>query len=144
MNTPVRIVLAQKGPVVQTIEPDAPIELAVRRMAELGVGSVVVLQGDAIVGLLSDRHVLQGLARGAGRLDRAAVCDLMQTRPPTISPDTPVGWAMALMTERRTRHLPVVEGGSLCGLVSLGDLTRWLTRSLEVQVESLQRYITGA
>ncbi len=144
MKTPLQNVIRWKGTVVHTINPEASVGTAVRSMAGLNVGSVVVMNGGAVAGLLSERQVIVALARGMDSLDRTAVRDLMDPHPPLVGPDTNVGIAMSLMTERFTRHLPVVDHGVLVGIVSIGDLTRWVTRSLQGEVEALQSYIVGA
>lgn len=144
MKTPLQNVIRSKGTVVHTINPEASVGTAVRSMARLNVGSVVVMNGGAVAGLLSERQVIAGLARGMDSLDRTAVRELMDTAPPLVGPDTSVGTAMSLMTERYTRHLPIVHRGELVGIVSIGDLTRWVTRSLQGEVEALHSYIVGA
>ncbi len=144
MKTPLQNVIRSKGRVVHTINPEASVGMAVRSMARLNVGSMVVMNGGAIVGLLGERQVIAGLARGMDSLDRTAVRDLMDPDPPLVGPNTSVGSAMSLMTERYTRHLPVVDRGELVGIVSIGDLTRWVRQSLQGEVEALQSYIVGA
>lgn len=144
MKTPLHEVLRSKGNEVHTVHPEASVGAAVRTMARLGVGSLVVTSCGDVVGLVSERHVLNAIARGVDSLDRTRVRDVMDPNPVVVSPDTHVGSAMALMTERYTRHLPVVADGGLLGLVSIGDLTRWMTRALETEVEALHSYIGGA
>lgn len=144
MNTPLHQVIRSKGADVHTVHPEASVGAAVRKMAELGVGSLVVTSCGEIVGLVGERLVLTAIARGMDSLDRTRVRDVMEENPALVAPDTSVGTAMSLMTERYTRHLPVVAEGALLGIVSIGDLTRWVTRSLQHEVAALQSYIGGA
>lgn len=144
MQTPVRDVLNSKGNVVYTIAPTASVQQAVQVMKDHGVGSVVVKEGQDIHGLVTEREIVLRVVREAQDPSRTVVAGAMMAPVPTISPDTTVGEAMALMTDRRTRHLPVVEDGRLVGLVSIGDLTLWITRHLEAEVHDLESFITGA
>lgn len=144
MQTPVREILASKGAVVYTIPPTASVQQAVQLMEDHGIGSVVVTDGREIFGLVTEREVVLRVVRHAEDPTRTVVVGAMVTPVPTVTPDTTIGQAMELMTDRRSRHLPVMEDGRLVGLVSIGDLTRWITRNLEHQVDTLERYIAGA
>ena len=144
MHSPIHRILIDKGHQVHTIAPTASVCDAVRAMSRHGVGSLVVEIDGAVLGLIAERDLLIRCV-GAGRDPRTTlVAEVMQADPVVISPQTLVGEAMSLMTDRRTRHLPVVQGSRLVGLVSIGDLTRWMTRHLQDQVEHLERYISGA
>lgn len=144
MKTRLRLVLADKGTVVHTIRPNESIQDAARVMAERRVGCLLVMDGRQLLGLVSERDVLVRIV-AEGRDPRSvAVAEIMLDAPTIVSSDDSVGDAMRLMTDRRTRHLPVVDEGRLVGLVSIGDLTRWLTESLKSEVANLQSYITGS
>lgn len=144
MKTPIADVLRAGRGEVHTLSPEASVGTAISRMARHSVGSVVVVAKGAVVGVLSERHIIAGMANGQRALDLVPVRDLMDRAPPLIAPRTTVGEAMSLMTERFTRHLPVVDSGALVGLVSIGDLTRWVTQELRGEVEALHSYIGGS
>ncbi len=143
MRTPIRQVLEHKGRVVHVLAPTTSVATALELMLGEGVGSVVVCEGARVVGLVGERHLLAALASGRCVPLSTSLAEVMEPDPPAVSPDVAVGTAMALMTDRRTRHLPVVDDGHLVGLVSIGDLTRWVTVTLHQQVEDLHRYIVG-
>jgi CBS domain-containing protein len=135
-------ILAGKGRAVITTLGETPVVDVVRLLAEKRIGAVPVL-GDAgeVRGILSERDVLYGMARdGAALLARRA--DAVMTAPAiTVSADLGVLVALSLMTRRRIRHLPVVEGGALIGLVSIGDLVKARLDRVEAEVEAMRQYI---
>jgi CBS domain-containing protein len=144
MKTRLRLVLADKGTVVHTIRPNESIHDAARVMTEQGVGCLLVLQGGHLIGLVSERDVLVRVV-AEGRDPRSvAVTEVMLEAPPVVGSDDTIGDALRLMTDRRTRHLPMIEDSRLVGLVSIGDLTRWMTENLKSEVANLQSYITGS
>lgn len=144
MHSPISWVLNEKGHVVHTISPAATVCEAVRGMRNHGIGCLVVTETGRVVGLIAERDVLMRCIAAGREARYTPVRDVMTLDPPTLRPDSTVGDAMTAMTDRRTRHLPVVDGDDLVGLVSIGDLTRWMTRQLQGQVQSLESYIQGA
>ena len=143
MDQPVSRVLAdkQRGEEIESISPGGSVALAVRQMNERGIGSLLVMDGDHLIGIFTERDVLVRVV-GAGRDPvQSAVRDVMTTRVLTIEPDTTVEEAMRLMTERRCRHLPVVEDDQVVGLISIGDLTRWLVVDQQNKIQDLEGYI---
>jgi CBS domain-containing protein len=135
-------ILAHKGYAVETVELDVSVLAAVRQMHVGHVGSVVVVDGDGLVGILTERDVLVRVV--APGLDPATVRvrDVMMRELVVIDRDVTVGDAIVIITNRRCRHLPVIESGRLCGLVSAGDLTAWLVREQRLVIDDLQAYIT--
>ncbi|MFO1074588.1 MAG: CBS domain-containing protein [Geminicoccaceae bacterium] len=134
----VREILSAKGGRVVTIRPDATVATAVHRLALERVGALVVSEdGSAIAGILSERDVVAALAeQGAGVLAvDLRVSDLMTRRVITCRPEDQVKTVMAEMTRRRVRHLPVVEGSRLMGIVSIGDVVK--SRLEEMELETL-------
>jgi CBS domain-containing protein len=105
-----------------TVEPDARLGDAARRMAERGVGAVLVLHGDALAGILTERDLLKAVARGYS--EDARVSDWMTRHPETVEPDETTDHAAALMIHGGFRHLPVMEGGRAVGILSIRDLMR--------------------
>lgn len=139
----IRDLLRGKAPAVITITPDAPVQEAMRVLTEHNIGAVVVTDG-SMLGILSERDVLRG---GAERLEALAslrVRDLMTERVITASPDADIASVMDIMTEHRIRHLPVVENGRLCGMISIGDVVNALRQSVEAENRYLHAYISGA
>jgi CBS domain-containing protein len=105
-----------------TVEPDARLSDAAKRMAERGVGAVLVLEGDSLAGILTERDLLKAVA--AGFSDDARVSDWMTRHPETVEPDETTDHAAALMIHGGFRHLPVVEEGRAVGILSIRDLMR--------------------
>jgi CBS domain-containing protein len=143
METKLSILLQDKGSAVHTVAPDATVLDAVRRMNEAGVGSLLVMNGDELVGIFTERDVLRrvvdsDLDAAATRIAKVMTRDLV-----TVGPGATVAEAMTVVTEKRCRHLPVCEEGRLLGVVSSGDLTRWATRSQATHIQDLVNYITG-
>lgn len=143
METKLSILLQDKGPDVLTVAPDASVLDAVRTMNHAGVGSLLVMNGEELVGIFTERDVLRrvvdpGLEPASTRIAKVMTRDLM-----TVGPDATVAEAMAVVTEKRCRHLPVCEAGRLLGVVSSGDLTRWATRRQATHIQDLVNYITG-
>lgn len=140
----VATILRTKGSEVVSLSPEASISEAVTLLAGRRIGAVPVLGPDgAVLGMLSERDILYGLAsQGTGLLD-AKVGDVMTTPAVTVTSDTPLLSALALMTKRRIRHLPVVDGGKVAGLVSIGDLVKLRIDRIEAEAEAMRDYIAG-
>jgi CBS domain-containing protein len=105
-----------------TVEPDARLAEAARRMAQRGVGAVLVLDGERLAGILTERDLLKAVA--AGFTDEARVSEWMTKQPETVEPDESTDQAASLMIHGGFRHLPVVEGGRAIGILSIRDLMR--------------------
>jgi CBS domain-containing protein len=136
--------LDAKGTAVATIGPDAAIRDAVRELAEHGIGALVVSSdGKAIVGILSERDIVRGLhASGMGLLEQR-VSDLMSATVTTCEPTDTTDSLMETMTEKRIRHVPVVDGGVLAGIVSIGDVVKTRIGELEKDRKELVDYINA-
>ncbi|MFN2473057.1 MAG: CBS domain-containing protein [Sphingomicrobium sp.] len=140
----VAAILANKGSEVATIEADAALSAAVAELARRKIGALVVTDGGEVVGIVSERDLVGCLAsRGAGALDRP-VSEAMTAPAVTIDPNTPILTALALMTQRRFRHLPIVQGGQLAGLVSIGDLVKHRIDAIESEAQAMRSYIQSA
>jgi CBS domain-containing protein len=139
----IREVLRQKGDTVHTIGPDATVFEALQRMAELKIGALVVLEGGRPVGLLSERDYARSVVL-KGRTSRdTPVREIMARRVIAVRPDQPLEECMALMTERRVRHLPVVDDGQLVGLISIGDAIKAIISEQKFIIEQLEHYISS-
>lgn len=144
MDTKVRAVVDSKGGRVLSIDGGAMVRDAVAIMNEHLIGSLLVLDGPRLIGIFTERDVLVRVV-GDGR-DPATVRvgEVMTRQIMVVEPDTTVQQAMSLMTTRRCRHLPVLEDGRVVGLISIGDLTRWVIRDQLRSIEDLTDFIHRA
>jgi CBS domain-containing protein len=131
-------ILAEKGDQVLEIEADASVYEAVKQMVEANVGSLLVTEGGKITGIVTERDYFPG------RTDKdTAVREIMSSPLIVATPETPIDECMALMTERRIRHVPVVEGGEIVGVVSIGDLVKFNSKRQSFEIQYLTDYITA-
>lgn len=134
-------VLGGKGHEVVSIAPARTVAEAVQLLAGRRIGAVPVIDGDAVLGIFSERDVIHSLERdGAVALERR-VSDVMTSPAITVRPDESILGALALMTRRRIRHLPVIEGGKCVGVVSIGDLVKHRIDRIESEAEAMRSYI---
>ncbi len=138
-------ILAYKGDRVVSVAPGEGLAAAIGTLSTRRIGAVLVLDPDgAIVGILSERDVLHAVARdGMAALDRK-VSDVMTASVVTCDPDASIESVMQTMTERRFRHLPVVQQGRLCGMISIGDVVRLRLEEQRREADALREYITAA
>lgn len=139
----VRQILDGKDTPLVTVGPDDPVLDALKRMAEAGVGAVLVMEAGRLAGILTERDyarkiVLQGRASAT-----TPVRTIMTSPVRTVSPDQRAGECMQLMTEHRFRHLPVVEDGVVLGVVSIGDLLKTVIEEQRQEIGQLQAYIAS-
>ena len=139
----IRDILRTKGATVISVGPDQPVLSAVRVLAERRIGAVVVRRGDELLGILSERDVLNLAAGDPARLETAPVADVMTTDLIVGRPDDELNHVMNVMTENRIRHLPIVVDGALEGIVSIGDIVNAVRRSVESENRHLKDYIHG-
>ena len=137
----VKDILGQKGRVVYTIDSSATVLDAIRMLADKGIGALVVLKGDRPIGLFSERDYTCKVILTGKRSENTPVADIMTPDLVVVGPDTAVDECMALMTERRIRHLPVMDEGKLAGLVSIGDIVKDIISEQQVVIEQLERYV---
>ena len=142
-NQRIHDVLKAKGQAVWSVAPLAAVIDAVAVMNDHRIGAVMVLEGDSPIGILSERDVLVRVVAAERDPKTTRVRDVMTTRLHTASADDLVLDVMQLMTERRCRHVPVMEGDHLVGLVSIGDLTKATQERLRQEVRELSSYIGG-
>ena len=135
--------LAEKGRHVYTIRKGASVCDAVRQMNLRGIGALVVMDGERPAGIFTERDVLIRVVDADRDPALTRVVEVMSPDPLVVDARTRVKDAMSIMTERRFRHLPVTEDGEVVGLVSIGDLMRWVTIHLEDQMQLMTEYITG-
>ncbi len=138
----VRDLLQSKGHEIWSVAPDDSVFAALELMAERGIGAVLVLDGANVAGILSERdYARQVILKGKASKD-TPVRDIMTTELFVVTPEKTVEECMELMTERRIRHLPVVVGDRLDGLLSIGDIVKAVISDKQDQIEQLETYIT--
>jgi CBS domain-containing protein len=138
-------ILKTKGDAVITIPPTATIAEAVTLLCQKRIGALVVsANGTEPQGILSERDIVHGLGREGAALLERRVEDLMTKTVVTCAPQDRVADLMALMTERRIRHIPVLRNGKLAGLVSIGDVVKNRLDEIELETTSLKAYVAGA
>ena len=139
----VRQLLESKGPEVHAIGPDAAVIDAIRLMAEKGIGALVVLEpGGRLAGMVSERDYARKIVLDGRSSKETPVRDIMTSDIFSVGLDDVAPACMKLVTERRVRHLPVVDDGEVVGLVSIGDLVKAVIEEQQYELEQLQRYIT--
>ena len=139
----VRQLLVEKPAEVYAVAPEAPVVEAIRLMAEKSIGAVLVLRGEMLAGILSERdYARKVVLQGRSSADTPASA-IMTAQVVTVTPDTPVPACMQLMTDRRIRHLPVMEQGRVVGVISIGDLVKAVIADQQMELEQLQRYIAS-
>ena len=139
----VSMLLRAKGPEVLSIVPDAPVFDALALMAERNVGALLVMEAGRLVGILSERDYARKVILKGKTSRETPVREIMSSHVVSIRPEQTIAECMALMTERRIRHLPVLEGDGLVGIISIGDVVKAIITEQEFVIEQLQSYITG-
>lgn len=140
----VRELLAKKGSEVWSVSPDATVYDALQLMAARNVGAVLVLDDGELAGILSERdYARQVILKGKASRD-TPVRDIMTTSVVSVSPDRTIDDCMALMTERRIRHLPVLQSDVLLGVLSIGDVVKAVISEKEFHIEQLESYIASS
>jgi CBS domain-containing protein len=143
MNTSISTLLEGKGRAVCTVSSKVTVAEAVAEMNRHKIGSIVVMNDTALAGIFTERDVLTRVV--AGNLDpkTTPVTTVMSGNVLTIAPTATVQQVMDIFAERHCRHLPVVEAGQLRGLISIGDVSRWVANAHRAEAESLRQYIAG-
>jgi CBS domain-containing protein len=140
----IRQVLTVKGDDVVTVRPDSSVGDLVELLTQHNIGAVVVSDASrSVLGIVSERDVVRRL-RSVDRLLDAEVSEIMTTKVHTCGPDDDVNKLMAIMTEHRVRHIPVVVDGHLHGIVSIGDMVKARMSELQFERDQLETYVSGA
>ena len=142
MNAPISALLDRKGRSVFSVLPSVTISEAVAEMNRQRVGCMLVIDEGRLVGVFTERDVLKRVVGAGVDPTRTRVAEVMTANVITVSPDATVEQAMVIFTEKRCRHLPVIEQGRLVGTISIGDITRWMADSSRAEAEHLKNYIT--
>ena len=139
----VRHILQQKGRDFWTIDPDATVFDALAKMAEKDVGSLIVMDREKLIGIITERHYSRNVILKGKSSPTTLVRDIMERNVVHVRPDHSVELCMTLMTERRVRHRPVLEGDKVIGIVSIGDLLKSIISKQKFVVDELEHYIHG-
>jgi CBS domain-containing protein len=139
--TTVRQLLERKSRALFSVGPQAPVLEAIRAMAEHHVGALLVMTGETLAGIVSERDYARKVILMGRSSSDTPVRDIMTSSVLTVSPDTTVQQCMQLMTDQRVRHLPVLEGKRVIGMVSIGDLVKAVIAEQQQQIEQLESYI---
>ena len=139
----VRHLLEEKGNQVWTISPQASTFEALELMAGKNIGALLVLAQDKIVGIFTERDYARKVVLKGKSSKTTIVGELMTTEVLYVAPDDTIENCMALITDKRARHLPVMENGELLGVVSIGDVVKAIISDREFMIRELERYITG-
>jgi CBS domain-containing protein len=137
-------VLQEKGHTVWSVSPDATVYQALELMAEKGIGAVLVLDGEKIAGIFSERDYARKVELKGKTARATRVSEMMTPAVYFVQPSQTIEECMALMTAKRIRHLPVLEQGKLVGIISIGDVVKAIIADKEFVIQTLEKYITGS
>jgi CBS domain-containing protein len=139
----VKYLLAFKDKAVWSIEPEEPVLEAIQIMADKHIGALPVMRGDEVIGIVSERDYARKVILMGRSSSDTPVWQIMSSPVTTVSPDESVHRCMEIMTEKRIRHLPVVERGKMIGIISIGDLVKAVIEEQQQTIDQLERYIAG-
>lgn len=137
----IRDILREKGTTVRSIDPNVTVYDAIAQMAEHGIGALLVMENNRPVGLFSERDYSRKVALHGLRSRETAVRSIMSSPVLTISPDASVQQGLSMMTDKFIRHLPVVDGSGVIGMVSIGDLVKAVIQDQQSLIEQLESYL---
>lgn len=141
---PVTLIIKNKESAVWHCGPEVMVFDAIKQMAERNIGALPVLDGGRLVGIISERDYTRKVVLKQRSSKETKVRDIMDTEFVCVAPGDSVDECLRLMTDKRIRHLPVMQNGELVGIVSIGDLVKWIISAQQAVVEHLESYIFGA
>lgn len=139
----VKMVLDSKGYDIFSVAPDTSVLDAIKLMAEKGIGAVLVLDGDKVAGIMSERDYARKVALKGKTAEETRVSEIMTEDVIYVEPSQPIEECMALMVGKRIRHLPVLDDGKLAGIISIGDVVKAMISEQQTLIEQLESYIRG-
>jgi CBS domain-containing protein len=139
----VRNILQVKGNTVHSVSPDTSVYDALESLEEKNLGALLVLENGKLVGVFTERdYARKVILKGRSSKD-TVVRDIMSPNPVYVSPDTTIDECMQIMTNKFIRHLPVIDRGDLIGIISIGDVVKFMIKEKDFIIENLEHYITG-
>jgi CBS domain-containing protein len=141
--TTVKQLLGKKGHQVFSIQPDDTVYNAIQKMADENIGCLVVMNGEKLVGVITERHYARSVILNGRASSKTPVRAIMETRVIYARPEHSVEECMALMTEKIVRHLPVIDEGKLIGIISVGDLVKSIIGDQKFKIDQLEHYMHG-
>jgi CBS domain-containing protein len=135
--------LREKDSRIWSIQPDATVYEAIELMAERNIGAVPVVAAGKLLGILSERDYSRKVILKGKSSRQTPVKEIMSTRPVTVEPDETIAECMRIMTDERVRHLPVLEDGKLIGILSIGDVVKWVISAQDATIDQLTKYVFG-
>jgi CBS domain-containing protein len=142
-NGSISEILSHKGSQVWSIAPEAMVFDAIQMMADKNIGALLVTEGQKLVGILTERDYTRKIALKGKSSKQTAVREILSGEVIHVTPEHTVEECMRLMTDHRVRHLPVLEGDKIAGVVSIGDLVNWIISAQSHTINQLQTYISG-
>ncbi|MFO7846100.1 MAG: CBS domain-containing protein [Balneolaceae bacterium] len=138
----VKDLLDRKGYEIYSIAPDESVLAAIKKMADHNIGALLVMDGDALVGIVSERDYRNKIILKGRTSKETAVSTIMVDQVVCVKPSDNINLCMQLMTNKKIRHLPVLEGGKVAGVISIGDVVKTVIASQKNEIESLRSYIS--
>ena len=135
--------LRSKGPEIWSVTPETSVYDAIKLMADKGIGALLVLEGERLVGIISERDYARKVILQGKSSRNTPVSEIMTSRVFYVQPEQSIEECMALMTDKHIRHLPVLQDGRLIGIISIGDVVKAIISDREIMIRELERYITG-
>ncbi len=136
-------VIEKKGSDVLSVSPEDGVFDTIKKMAERSAGTALVMENDQLVGIISERDFIRKVYLQGKCKEPLSVGEVMSTELTIVSPDEVVENCMSAMTEKRIRHLPVVEEGKVVGIISIGDIVKFMAEQKDFEIKNLQSYIAG-
>lgn len=143
ISTAAKTLLEHKCQNIWTIAPAATVYQAIQMMSEKNIGALPVVDGTRLVGMISERDYMSKVALHGKSSRETPVSDIMTREIVTVGPDQNISACLEIITEHRIRHLPVLDGGVLLGIISIGDLVKWIIETQRMTIQQLNAYISG-
>ncbi len=140
---PISSLLHHKGGAVWSIAPEATVYEAIKLMADKNIGSLLVMSGGKLVGIFTERDYTRKIALQGKTSRETKVWEIIPKNVISVTPEDSVEDCMRLMTDNRVRHLPVVSGDQVMGIISIGDLVNWIISTQNAAIEQMEQYIAG-